>query len=198
MIASSNFGTENQVYHLLIKHPERGWTIAYDLAFKTACALTKNKNYAEELTQKAITSAFKSFSTYDPNRKFSSWLATIVVNKFKDDLRDQKRSRIKCSHSSLVNEEVSSKSFTDYLKGGISEPIVQKIRQEEKSRLEKIIRDLGDLGNEIIELMYLRGLTIPEIATYTQIPQGTVKSRLETALTKLRANPKIREVYRDY
>ena len=52
--------------------------------------------------------------------------------------------------------------------------------------LNKALIGLGELSYNVIHLRYLHGLSLREIATVCDIPEGTVKSRLHAARGKLK------------
>ena len=53
--------------------------------------------------------------------------------------------------------------------------------------LKKIILKLKDEQRLLIDLSYFQGYTHEQIATALHIPLGTVKTRIRSALTQLRA-----------
>ena len=52
---------------------------------------------------------------------------------------------------------------------------------------EELLADLSDLHREILELRFVDGLELKEIASALTVPLGTVKSRLHAAIQSLRA-----------
>ncbi len=57
---------------------------------------------------------------------------------------------------------------------------------EERRDLEDLVRDLPESHRETVLLRFGDGLSLKEIATATEVPLGTVKSRLHHALARLK------------
>jgi RNA polymerase sigma-70 factor (ECF subfamily) len=63
------------------------------------------------------------------------------------------------------------------------------------NEIDAVIADLGAQYREVLLLRFVDGLTIPEIATAIDIPEGTVKSRIHNAIAKLRADEGTKEFF---
>ena len=57
---------------------------------------------------------------------------------------------------------------------------------ERKQQVSRILAELNDGEREVLELAYFSDLSQAEIAERTGLPLGTVKTRMRTALIKLR------------
>ena len=57
---------------------------------------------------------------------------------------------------------------------------------ERKAQVSRILAELKDGEREVLELAYFSDLSQAEIAERTGLPLGTVKTRMRTALIKLR------------
>ncbi len=57
--------------------------------------------------------------------------------------------------------------------------------------LVEVLRELPPASLEIVMMRFVHGMRLEEIAEALQIPQGTVKSRLNTAVKQLRNSPKV-------
>ena len=67
-----------------------------------------------------------------------------------------------------------------------SQPAVVERDRDSRIDLGAAIADLPGSDRETLQLFYVNGLTIPEIAVVLDIPSGTVKSRLNRARNQLR------------
>lgn len=79
-------------------------------------------------------------------------------------------------------EEIEQVNVLDF-----SNEIVNKITNQQ---LVDLVNDLPYKLKQTIILRYLNGYSQEEVATILEIPIGTVKSRINTALKKLRAKGK--------
>src|SRR6266404_528640 len=68
---------------------------------------------------------------------------------------------------------------------------VQNVTEEEiragdtRSIMAKVINSLPEAQQQVIELAFFQGMSQREIASHTNIPMGTVKTRLELGLKKI-------------
>lgn len=127
---------------------------------------------AEELTQDVFVAAWRKASRYDAARgRLSTWLMAIAHNLAVDRLR-REAGRIPAAVEGL--EEVAAI--------GISEEEAVLDRED----VRRVLADLSAAERRLLHLSYFRGWTAREIAEADGTPLGTVKTRLRTALIKLR------------
>jgi RNA polymerase sigma-70 factor, ECF subfamily len=127
---------------------------------------------AEELTQDVFLTAWRKSAHYDPSRgRLSTWLMAIAHNLAVDRLR-REAGRTAVAVDGL--EELSAL--------GVSEE--DAILDRETAR--RILVALSHAERRLLVLTYFRGWTAREISEHDGIPLGTVKTRLRTALIKLR------------
>lgn len=77
-----------------------------------------------------------------------------------------------------------------------STPHPESPRSDEES-LRLVLHGLSDEHREVLLLRFVEGLDLNEISTATDIPLGTVKSRLHNALRILRQNPNTRRLFEE-
>ncbi len=130
----------------------------------------KQREQAEDLTQETFIKAWNSIKQFSGDCRFSTWLIGIGYNKYLD-LRKQNQLQ-----------------FTEYIETEITNE-EKKLIDNEDLKMVKIMGTVSKLSNdsqEVILLHYQENLTYSEIATILGLPKGTVKSRVNTALTKIR------------
>jgi len=141
--------------------------------FTLGLRLLGSREAAEELTQDVFLAAWRKAARFDPSRgRLSTWLMTIAHNLAVDRLRREtgaSRPRL------VLMDEVPEVVGAD----------------EEASMLERDIAvralsTLSDAERRLLVRAYFGGLTAREIAEADGIPLGTVKTRLRTALIKVR------------
>jgi RNA polymerase sigma-70 factor, ECF subfamily len=128
---------------------------------------------AEELTQDVFLAAWRKGGRYDAARgRLSTWLMAIAHNLAVDRLRRE---------SGRVPTAVDGLDELAEVGGGDEEEAL--LARED---LRRVLADLSGAERRLLNLAYLRGWTAREIAEADGIPLGTVKTRLRTALIKLR------------
>ena len=132
---------------------------------------------AEDVVQDVFTQAWRQAGRYDPARDpVIAWLLVITRARALDRLR-ARRSRIAPAPLEVVT--------IDPVDPGPGQEL-QAIGNEEAARLRQALEALPEGQREAIELAYYRGLSQSDIAEKLQQPLGTVKTRMRTALLKLR------------
>jgi RNA polymerase sigma-70 factor, ECF subfamily len=128
---------------------------------------------AEELTQDVFLMAWRKAARFDASRgRLSTWLMTIAHNLAVDRLR--RETGVTRPTLVLVDHvpEVPS--------AGEEDPFI------ERDAAVRALSSLSDAEQRLLARTYFGGLTAREIAEADGIPLGTVKTRLRTALIKLR------------
>lgn len=154
--------------------------VVYDrhnqVVFSLAMRLVGDPQAAQDLTQEAFLSAWRSAAGYSQARgSVRSWLLAIVRNRGIDRLRNLDAARRR--RAALEAEEVSRVS-PDAAEIAVNRATAQHVQKK-----------LGDLPAEqeqAISLAYFGGYTHSEIAELLDLPLGTVKTRLRRGLASLR------------
>lgn len=129
---------------------------------------------AEDVLQECLVKFWRRGTTYDPQKgRLFTWMLNICRNAAIDKTRSKEfkyRSEI-CLDSHVVSEADKGSSY---------EMAVDQIG------LKDIVRRLDPKQRELIELVYFGGRSQREAAKELDIPVGTVKTRIRTALGMLR------------
>ena len=135
--------------------------------------LLHSSEAAEELTQDVFLAAWRKGSRFDPNRgRLSTWLMAIAHNMAIDRIRHDRGQ----GRPSLVLMEDLPEPAT----AGEEEAVM------DRDRARRAMARLSPAERELLSQAYFYGWTAREIAEAGGIPLGTVKTRLRTALIKLR------------
>ena len=143
--------------------------------------LTCSRDAADDVFQETFIQIHRSAASFDPDRVFRPWLFTIAANKARDHLRKQARRRT-LDLSAPVGGGDSQTTFVDLLEVEVPPPDAG-VQTEERSQLvqEALSRMTLPL-REILVLSYFQRLSYAQIAEDLEIPLGTVKSRLHSAV----------------
>ena len=141
--------------------------------FTMGLRLLGTREAAEELTQDVFLTAWRKAARFDPQRgRLSTWLMTIAHNLAVDRLRrDTGVSR----PTLVLVDEVPETPGVD-----------EEAQMIERDAALRAIASLSEAEKRLIARTYFRGLTAREIAEADGIPLGTVKTRLRSALIKVR------------
>ena len=138
-------------------------------------SLCGNESDAEDLLQDTWLKALKHYNKYDDSKPFDKWLYSICVNTYKNTLSSAFFKKRKCFKND-EEERIFFNSIAD----------VTDDNREAYIELHKAIRSLSKKHRIVIVLYYFKDYSITEIARITNIPEGTVKSRLSTARSQIK------------
>lgn len=138
--------------------------------------LSKNQEQAADLTQDTFAKAWLALPGFRGDSSFRTWFFAIARNEFLLQLRTQGR----------------APELAEYLDLEILPDPAPSAEQRFSSRqLQAQIREeVGHLPGkyrEVVALHYFSRLSLREVAAVLQVPLGTVKSRLNQALSLLKA-----------
>jgi RNA polymerase sigma-70 factor, ECF subfamily len=143
-------------------------------AYNLARWLTRNDHDAEDVAQEAYLRALRFFDGFRGG-DVRAWLLTIVRNTYYTWLTNN---RLRDLSSPLEDEEWE-------LESKAPDPELNAIQTSERHRLEQAIEELPTEFREVLILRELEGMTYKEISDITDIPLGTVMSRLARARKRL-------------
>ncbi|MHC4996435.1 MAG: RNA polymerase sigma factor [Planctomycetota bacterium] len=137
---------------------------------------------AEDVFQEAFLQVHLSAKSFDPSRRFKPWLFTIAANKARDAMRKKARrpaAQLDAPVGASTDETIT---FADLLSGELNLPQQILEKDELAQRVRRTIDQMPEHLREILLLAYFQQFAYAEIADVLQIPLGTVKSRLHTAV----------------
>ena len=134
--------------------------------FRTARAILRSDEDAEDAVQEAICAAFERRGSLREADKFRPWLLRILVNKCYDTCRRRRPT-------------VDLEDVADYL------PAKTQDHTERLALWQAVMTLRGDL-RAAVTLFYYDGLSIREISGALGISEAAVKTRLSRGRAKLR------------
>lgn len=137
---------------------------------------------ADDLFQQTWIKAVKNASKYN-HKAFRSWLFKICVNQYRDNYRQR------AIRQTVMREDFKSTHAKEYILTSAStdESVEDQVeRKHIQSILVAGIDKLPEDQKMPVMLYYYQQLKYAEIAYILRIPEGTVKSRINTAKRKLR------------
>lgn len=163
-------GGSEQAYAELVRRYERP---LYSLILR----LVREPALAEDLAQDVFVKAIRALATYDPGRKFSSWLFKIAHNTTIDHLR-----RRSLDTDPLETAEDDGLDPLHVVADSSSpDPESEMQRRELGAALDRAVSGLRPEYREVMLLRFGQGLPYEEIAEITGLPLGTVKTHIYRA-----------------
>ncbi|MFL6448739.1 MAG: RNA polymerase sigma factor [Bryobacteraceae bacterium] len=163
---------EQSAWEELIKsYSRRVYAICY--------RFTNSDNEAQDLTQEVFLRVFKSLGSFRSGEGcFTVWLTRLTRNLLVDHYRRTKRDRLTDGIEdklSVLEERTAQVSRTDGLLAG----------REAGELLQAALQKLSPELREAVILRDLQELEYREIASVLNVPEGTVKSRLNRGRAEL-------------
>jgi RNA polymerase sigma-70 factor, ECF subfamily len=153
-----------------------------DDAFALARWLTGNRTDAEDVVQEACLRAYRAIATFAGGNA-RAWVLTIVRHTAYTWLR-----RNRSASLVMVDDlEAVERAHTDPGDRNRATPETELIAKTDAARLEAAIAELPAPFKETLVLRDVQGLDYREIAAITEVPIGTVMSRLARARRRLAA-----------
>jgi RNA polymerase sigma factor (sigma-70 family) len=140
-----------------------------DRAYRVAGRILGNSVDAEDAIQEALERAWASWHTLRTPDAAPGWFWRILVNGCRTRLRKRRSQPVRD-----IGEAVDL---------GIADPFQATLTRDVVGRAMHVLNDDQRVA---VALRYCGELTIPEIADRIRVPEGTVKSRLHSALAALR------------
>ena len=158
--------------------------LAYqDLAFNLAARMLTDNDLAEDVTQTAILSAYRSLDSFRGG-SFKAWVMRMVTNACYDELR--KRQRHPTTPLEPVDEEDEEIESPTWIADDGPSPEESLERRELEQAIQNCLSGLDEEFRAVVVMVDLQGMDYNEVSVALNRPLGTVKSRLARARLKLR------------
>ena len=158
LVIAAQCGDKEAFYKIITLHSESLYNIAY-------CYL-KDQHASLEAIQEVTCRAYLRLNKLKKPEYFKTWLTKILIYYCIDELKRRKKV------IPLFKEEIIDNS---------SSSVDSMVIEEALERLEPKYK-------HVIVLKYFQDMTIPDIASVLECPEGTVKSWLYRALKLLRVS----------
>jgi RNA polymerase sigma-70 factor (ECF subfamily) len=173
---------DEDVMQLVRRGDARAFEVVYErhspAAFSLAYRMMGTRAGAEDVTQDAFLSMWRSGARYDRARgSVRTWVLGIVHNRAIDALRRATVHDRRRAGDEGIEERFEATERTD----------VEAARREEAGTVRSALSSLPADQCQVIELAYFGGFTHTEIADMLDAPVGTIKGRMRLGLKKMRA-----------
>ena len=167
---------------ILVKKAKKGNKKAFeeiiksvkDKSYKVAYCYLHNEEDSMDAVCNGIEKAYKNIKNLKKVNYFETWFIRIVINECKLILRAKEKDK------KLADSLYTANFYED--------------NRDKKIDLKKALDELNKEDRILIFLKYYWGYTLEEIAKLTDLPEGTVKTKIYGSLKKIRTKLEVREV----
>lgn len=162
-------------------NPQKNFSKIYDQyisrIYRFVYLRVNSKDIAQDITSETFTRAWNKFRTDNPESKVKNWagfLYQIARNLITDFYRERARVQIiSASYASVLTDPAIGLEEKAFL-------------SSEVEQIRSALSQLGQEQQEVVIWRYLDNLSIKEIASILDKPEGTVRVIIHRALEALR------------
>ena len=149
---------------LVLRHQDR--------LFHSLVSMLKSREDALDIAQSALLQAHRKLDTFRGDSAFYSWLYRIAMNLALSWLRKQKSGSVSID---VLHDE---SGFEVVSEDRDSQPLASLLREEHRRVVRETLAELPDEFRTVLVMKEFEGLRYDEIASLTEVPIGTVRSRI--------------------
>ena len=148
-----------------------------DALYNYALKIARNADDAQDLLQETYYKAYKNYHQFENGTNSKAWMFMILKNTFINNYRKMKREPAKLDYDEIedIYENIKSDQTKD---NNLDLDFYNNLLDDE---LSAALSKIPSKMREVFLLCDLEGYTYEEIAEITDIPIGTVRSRLHRA-----------------
>ena len=170
--------SEQELVAMLQHHNDRAFGYLYDnycgALYGIINSIVRDKETANDVLQDVFVNIWKKIESYDATKgKLFTWMLNVARNAAIDKIR-----------SKSFQDSLKNQSFPENVDTNIDRVVTEP--KTEDIGLRKVLTKLKTEHRVLIDLSYFQGFTHEEISKALNIPLGTVKTRIRSALIQLR------------
>jgi RNA polymerase sigma-70 factor (ECF subfamily) len=168
--------SESELVTLLKERQQEAYSYLYDhysgSLYSIILNIVTDKEFASDVLQEVFIKIWRQIETYDHSKgRLFTWMLNVARNASIDAVRS------KGYQKNQKNRELTENI---YEVGGST------MINTDRIGLKKLVHNLKEDYRILIDLSYFQGFTQDEIAKMLNIPLGTVKTRMRSALIQLK------------
>ena len=168
--------SEQELVSALRLRDEKAFAYLYDhysgALYSVVNTVLSDTELANDVLQTVFLNIWRRFDSYDSSKgRLYTWMLNIARNAAIDQMRS------KAFNNNRKNQPLPE---TNEIAGAVTGPSIQD------SGLNKVLGKLKEEWRVLVDLAYYQGYTHEEIAKVLDLPLGTVKTRIRSALIHLR------------
>jgi len=174
----NNKYTEQELVSLLLKQNDQAFSYLYDnyspALFGIINQIIADKDIAADVLQDVFINIWKKINSYDDTKgRLFTWMLNIARNAAIDKIR-----------SRPYQDNLKNQPLTENVNSVTANIVVNP--QMNDIGLKRQVNKLKEDYRVLIDLSYFQGFTHEEISKILNLPLGTVKTRIRSALIQLR------------
>lgn len=163
---------------MLQQRDEKAFRYLYDnysaALYGVVNSIVTDKENANDVLQNVFVNIWRRIESYDPAKgRLFTWMLNIARNAAIDEVRSKSFRDSQKNQSLPENVDVN-------IGGTVPGPVYRDVG------LRKLLSKLKSEWRVLVDLSYFQGFTHEEISKALNIPLGTVKTRIRSALIELR------------
>ncbi len=168
--------SEQELVALLQERNEKAFGYLYDnysgAIFGIINSIVTDKDIANDVLQNVFINIWRKIDSYDASKgRLFTWMLNIARNASIDEIRSKGFRQSQKNQSLNDNVDVA---------GASTEAVIEDVG------LKKVLTNLKSEWRVLVDMSYFQGFTHEEISKILDIPLGTVKTRIRSALSQLR------------
>jgi RNA polymerase sigma factor (sigma-70 family) len=168
--------SEDELVYSLRNRNENAFVYLYDnysgALMGIVNGIIADNEIANDVLQNVFVNIWRKIESYDPAKgRLFTWMLNIARNASIDELRS------KGYRDSQKNISIDDQGE---IAGAVTGPAIDDVG------LKKVLGQLKKELRVLVDMSYFQGFTHEEISKTLNIPLGTVKTRIRSALTQLR------------
>jgi len=163
---------------LLQQRDEKAFGYLYDnysaALYGVVNSIVTDKENANDVLQNVFVNIWRRIESYDPVKgRLFTWMLNVARNAAIDEVRSR-------SYKDALKNQSLPENVDINIGGSVPGPVYRDVG------LRKLLSKLKSEWRVLVDLSYFQGFTHEEISKALNIPLGTVKTRIRSALIELR------------
>jgi RNA polymerase sigma-70 factor (ECF subfamily) len=148
----------------------------------------RDANLAEDVTQQTFLRVVQSAAQFKNEARFSTWLYAIVRNLCVEQGLERQQRRQATLDDEQPNAEQVDRPLSELVADSQRGASIERsaVSSQVGASIVRALEDLPDEQREVFLMREIANLSFDDIASITECPTDTVKSRMRYALNRLR------------
>jgi RNA polymerase sigma-70 factor (ECF subfamily) len=170
--------SEQELVALLQQRNQKAFSYLYDnysgALYGIINSIVTDRETASDVLQNVFVNIWRKIESYDASKgRLFTWMLNIARNAAIDEIRSK-------GHRDSQKNQPLPENVDVNITGAVTDPVMNDVG------LRKVLGKLKTEQRMLVDLSYFQGFTHEDISKALNIPLGTVKTRIRSALIQLR------------